>query len=128
MITIKSIKEVSDDRYDGYEIACDDGTTYSFLIHNWQSCCESWGYFSSEDDLQSFAGANLLDIRVTDTALKNTELKMKQGYLTVGDCIFVTVKTDRGDFQLTVYNSHNGYYGHEVFFKRGEKVLLETGI
>ena len=27
---------------------------------------------------------------------------------------FVNFKTNRGTFQFTVYNCHNGYYGHDI--------------
>ena len=30
------------------------------------------------------------------------------------DTMFVNFETSSGTFQLTCYNSHNGYYGHDV--------------
>ena len=44
---------------DGYKVETDKHT-YLVLIDNGQSCCESWGCISSEDDLKSFKGDILL--------------------------------------------------------------------
>lgn len=39
--------------------------------------------------------------------------------------MFVDIKTDKGVFQLTVYNSHNGYYGHSVVFLRDDFKIVD---
>ena len=81
-------------------------------ISNKQSCCESWGYLTTNDDLNDFIDAELFNVRITDPDLKSFEVCEKEIY--VGEAIFVTFETSSGDFQLVVYNSHNGYYSHRV--------------
>ena len=41
--------------YDGYKITTSK-QEYLILIENGQCCCESWGYFSSEDDFADYIG------------------------------------------------------------------------
>lgn len=89
------------------------------------SCCESFGYFISEDDAEKFIGEELLGIEVTDTnrlgtvvfasGWKDTPLHpdgIEVIHLDAGEVMFVDIKTTRGIFQLAAYNAHNGYYGH----------------
>ncbi len=41
----------------------------------------------------------------------------------VQEAMFLTIKTSKGIFQFAVYNSHNGYYGHDgVLMKQDNKV------
>jgi hypothetical protein len=78
-------------------------------ISSYQSCCESYGYLSSEDDFSAYVGAELLGIEQVDTALRaHSELES----LDEGGAMFVNLLTDRGTLQFVVYNGHNGYYGH----------------
>lgn len=44
------------------------------------------------------------------------------------DCIFVDIKTDCGTLQLAVYNSHNGYYGHEVLIRENNVEYLRENL
>lgn len=96
--------------FDGFEITTNK-QIIQFGIDNCQRCCESWGYFSSEDNLNEFIGAKLLDIQLTDTALNTKKL---EGLPSKDNIMFVTFKTNKGLFQLTAYNGHNGYYGHDA--------------
>jgi hypothetical protein len=123
--TIQSIREVTSvhlpekkyGTYDGYEIVTDDQTVL-VLIYNGQSCCENWGYMSSEDNLAEFVGADLLSVELTDTALKTWQL---DGYpLDVGAAQFVNVNTSKGLLQFVVYNEHNGYYGHDIVVRSAQ--------
>jgi hypothetical protein len=109
--------------YDGYQVTCTDGSKYSVVICNEQNCCENWGYLASEDDLSNFVGGRLLDVVTTDEAL-NTKI-LKPYSLQTEECIFVTFKTDKGDFQLVAYNQHNGYYGHDIIVAMNDKVIKE---
>jgi hypothetical protein len=34
--------------------------------------------------------------------------------------MFVNLETDKDTLQLTVYNSHNGYYGHSAFIRSNQ--------
>ncbi len=112
--------------YDGYGVETDKHR-FLVLIDNGQSCCENWGYLSSEDDLQHFIGAELRNVTATDIASKKIALALKEGNewgLDEGAVRFVDFETDRGVFQLAVYNAHNGYYGHGVIVAKDNEILL----
>jgi hypothetical protein len=96
--------------YEGYIVKTED-KEYKVLISNSQSCCESFGYLQSEDDLDEFIGAELLSVQTTDVGLVKEEVEY--GYDS-GDIMFVDFNTNKGTFQLAVYNAHNGYYGHGI--------------
>lgn len=121
MEKILEINEVEDVKvdgeygsYDGYEVVTDK-QKIRLLIDNGQNCCEDWGYFISEDDLEDFIDSNLLEIKLTDTALNTEKYKESIGYgLDDGDVMFVDLVTDNGSLQFAAYNVHNGYYGHEA--------------
>lgn len=103
--------------FDGY-LVITDKQTIKLGISNSQSCCETWGYFMSNDDLKEFEGAELKEVTLTDTAL-NTELLKKndidlESEWSRPDLMFVNFATDKGVLQFVAYNKHNGYYGHDA--------------
>jgi hypothetical protein len=118
--------EKEDDLYGWGEgfIVKTDKQEIRMLISNSQSCCESFGHFSSNDDIKEFIGANLLEIKLVDTCLN---VKKLQDGVSQDDTIFVNLETDRGILQFAVYNSHNGYYGHEVII-RSNQLNKNTGL
>lgn len=124
---IQKIEEDSTDNGDeytymaGYQITTNK-RVISCQIADYQSCCENYGYLSSEDNLDDFIGAELKDVTVTDTALST----MKVPDLYELNAVFVNVETDRGTFQIAVYNSHNGYYGHKTRIQIGDTVQYEV--
>lgn len=109
---------------DGYKVET-ERETFHVLIDNGQSCCESWGYFASEDDLNPFIGSELLEIELTDTVLSKQKLEESDYYDGDGGIQFVDFKTSAGTFQLAVYNGHNGYYGHGIIVARDSEIILE---
>ena len=69
----------------------------------------------------------MLEISLTDKGLKTENIKEIE--IQDVDIQFVTFKTDVGDFQLSVYNGHNGYYGHKILvLKESIETLLEETI
>jgi len=110
MEKILKIEETTFDGKDGFVITT-DAQVIKLGIDNCQCCCENWGYFMSEDDLNDFIGANLITVKVTDTALKTWE-EIEDMY--EGDAMFVNLETTNGLLQFVAYNEHNGYYGHEA--------------
>lgn len=110
---------------DGYKVKTSEHEIL-VLIDNGQLCCEDWGYFSSDDDLSQNIGGELLAVELTDTALnvKAIEERFEYGFDS-GGIQFVTFKTNRGDFQLAVYNAHNGYYGHGIIVAKDGKILCD---
>jgi hypothetical protein len=120
MEKILSIVETSFERqegswsssYDGYIITTDKQVV-RMGITNGQSCCESWGYLMSEDDVQSFVGSDLHSIQVVDEALNKKSIEDIEGSGTY--LMFINIETSNGLLQFVAYNSHNGYYGHTAF-------------
>jgi len=108
---------------DGFLVETDKHKYY-VLIDNGQSCCESWGYLSSEDDLTQFIGANLIEVKLTDKALNQRIVDESGYYEDEGGIQFVDFATDKGVFQLAVYNSHNGDYGHGILVTKDDDILL----
>ena len=120
MEKIISIKETNWDKdkwgdsKTGYEITTNK-QTIRIGISDYQSCCEDWGYFTTNDELQDFLGAEIMGIKLTDTCLNTELIKDKFVYgFDEGEIQFVDIETTKGTLQLAVYNSHNGYYGHSI--------------
>lgn len=124
METILKINEYSDNEFDGYEIETSQ-QKIQLLISNGQSCCESWGYLTSNDDLDEFIGSELLEIQTVDKSY-NKE-KLEENGVQEYECIFIDLVTNQGLLQFVLYNSHNGYYGHTVLIK-STQLTEETGI
>lgn len=113
ILSIEQVDSFTDEksyyRYEGYIIKTDD-ETIKLGISNQQSCCENYGYYMSEDNINDFVGAELINIELCDTALNVS--KLEECY--EGDNMFVNIITDKGSLQFVAYNQHNGYYGHEA--------------
>jgi hypothetical protein len=118
IISIKEISRKEDyTNYAGYAITTDQ-QVIKLLIDDEGQCCESWGYFMSEDDFSEFIGTELLDVKITDTELKAGILEKHDVNLDdewfEGGVMFVDIATSKGTLQFVAYNEHNGYYGHEA--------------
>lgn len=98
--------------YEGYQIITDE-QTIKVGISSGQSCCESYGYLTTNDDLKEFEGAELLSVSVVDTAMNNKKIEELE-CLDSGGAMFVNFETSKGLLQLVAYNGHNGYYGHDA--------------
>lgn len=116
-----SPKKKSWAQMDGFKIITDK-QEIRMGIYNSQSCCESWGFFMSEDDLEQFIGAEPLGVEIVDTCLKPE--KMEDFY--EGGTMFVNFNTNRGLLQFTAYNSHNGYYGHAAVIESEQLSFSDT--
>lgn len=99
--------------YDGFVINTDK-QVIKLGIEFEQNCCEKWGYFMSEDNLEEFIGAYLISVKVTDTALKTWDVLKEIVDNYEGHVMFVNLETSKGLLQFVAYNEHNGYYGHEA--------------
>jgi hypothetical protein len=137
---IKSIYPVADilppgqyGKFAGYEVLT-NRQRIRLLISDEASCCESWGYFLSEDDTKSFEGAEFMGVRVVDVNLTSKTFDndwRKAGpdniSLDDGDTMFVNIQTDRGVLQFVAYNAHNGYYGHAALITQ-EAIVHEDSL
>lgn len=126
MEIIKEIKEYCDSTYDGYIITTNK-QEIKILIDSGQSCCEQWGYITSEDVFEDYIGSELLEISLTDDALQSTTLKLTADGLSeeYTSCMFINVNTSKGLLQFTLYNSHNGYYSHRAMI-RSTQLTVDT--
>jgi hypothetical protein len=123
--TISNIEVIHgyDNEYDGYKVTTNKQEIF-VLISNDQSCCEDWGYFATNDEIKDFIGATLLELKLVDESLDVKKLNEKLEYgLDEGAVQFVNFETDRGTFQLAVYNAHNGYYSHVILIKSNQVKL-----
>lgn len=112
---INKFVKVDNDSGLGYEIHTNEQIV-RFIIDNGSSCCESWGFITTEDTLDSFLEAELLSLAVVDMAYDKHPLT-KDAFewgLDEGSVCFVDVNTSKGVLQFALYNIHNGYYGHSV--------------
>lgn len=120
--TIRIIKEVFGDNdirrdYQGFAVFTDKVTVF-FGIEIDQQCCEISGHIASTDEFTPFIGSALVSVSVVDEALKTYNLKLDE-FETEDrgtNYKFINLVTTMGVLQFAVYNKHNGYYGHEVFF------------
>ena len=107
------------DRYDGVLIEYEDGTASFFGIKDGQQCCESYGYISWQEDtdFNDYIGAEVRNISfVEDSGNKEFIGWIAGESIDINCCMFFDVKTDKGDLNFAVYNEHNGYYGHRVWY------------
>lgn len=122
--TIEKIEEVVTYENEGYLIETDKAK-YTVYVGGEKEgqCCESWGYMSTDDNLDEYIGAELLSIEEVDDDYATKQIRERDGkYIDEGgDTCFVRVNTSKGMFTLAVYNAHNGYYGHSIGFERKEK-------
>ncbi len=79
----------------------DDGSTLDMFDAE-PTCCEI-RYMVTDDDLNEYEGATLLDFELKDGP--DREDAWEHGVK------FLDVKTDRGTFQMVNHNEHNGNYG-----------------
>lgn len=133
MEIIKSIEEVYNiypegtrQLMDGFKVTTDKQEIL-VLISNSQNCCEQWGYLQSNDELQDFFDAELLKLEIVDEALNKKMLERFEYGFDGGGVTFVNFETNRGTFQLAVYNAHSGYYGHSIMIK-SEQLTVESSL
>jgi len=73
------------------------------IFDDGQSCCED-RYMSTDDDLQDYKGAILVNFELKNAPDINDEYGSHEVQ-------FLDVITSNGVFQLANHNEHNGYYG-----------------
>lgn len=134
---IESIKEVFLERpyqnnLEGFEIKTNK-QIIKILISPGQQCCESSGYMISEDNPEEFIGAEIKSVSVVEDVTYNKKIIAKLDWYLhrvvshedgsvcfdyeSGGAEFVDIETNKGTFQIAVYNCHNGYYGHDILIK-----------
>lgn len=118
----------------GYKIKTNLRTLY-LIVNSYKQCCESFGYscvsegvIITEDDIETFLQADLIDLDVsTENNQIKSLLKERFGLYETIYAVFIDVKTSKGVLQFTLYNSHNGWYGHEAYIYDTSKELDSVG-
>lgn len=117
MEKILKIEEIKENYIEGYHITTDK-QIIKLLLDVDQQCCENVGHLMSEDNLDEFVGAELLEVVLSLSPNKPEKLEARNidwdGLHFDGNIIFVTLLTSNGVLQFVAYNEHNGYYGHDV--------------
>jgi hypothetical protein len=90
-------------RGDKLRIGLDDGRTLE-LYDGAQGCCEH-RFMTTDDELDYFIGAGLLDIDLRPGASESSTVDDFE------DTEFLDIRTSRGVFTMVNHNHHNGYYG-----------------
>lgn len=80
----------------------------TFSIDNLQSCCENFDVRLDKTNrgFDYYIGAELFNVEWCHERIVSTD------DLFVHEANF-TVSTDKGDFVVSIFNDHNGYYPHE---------------
>ncbi len=127
-IRIDALHEVADgdEGFDGYQIVLSDKTVWFLGIANGSQCCERWGYFSPQDDLSYYIGAEFQGLFFTTYGQDRIELPPDVVSMDAGDVAFVSIMTSLGVLNLAVYNAHNGSYGHRVILEKNHQQIDET--
>lgn len=110
---IKGI-DIKNSYFEGYIIESDNYIIH-ILISNDTQCCENYGYIVSEDNINNFIGAELIKISKIDSTCNAKDINLDELDLDSGEAMFINLETSKGLLQFAVYNSHNGYYGHNAF-------------
>ncbi len=91
---------------DALRLKMQDGRTL-ILYDDAQSCCEA-RHMSTDDDLESLAGATFMGIDLVESKQQNDQ---EDEYGEVHERLFLDLLTSIGVFTLVSHNEHNGYYG-----------------
>lgn len=110
--TFKAKAEDGLNTFSGYYIITDK-QTIKIGISDTQNCCEQWGYLITNDNVNDFIGAELISIEKVDTALNKNKIP-DDNWEEEANTMFINFNTPAGTLQFVVYNSHNGYYGHDA--------------
>ncbi len=92
-----------------------------------QDCCENFGYLLTKVEPTSIASESLDEedwpgYQFVTTFFNDAPL---DGLEDGGAAMFKLAKTGEPDLFLTLYNSHNGYYGHGFTMTVGEATVQD---
>lgn len=93
-----------------------DGSRLKIYFDTDQQCCEEFGYMFSHDltVLKDYIETDLEYVEFIDgeDLVAGTDSRT----------VFINFVTSKGKFDLTIYNEHNGYYGHYVSMEYGKRI------
>uniref|UniRef100_A0A6C0H664 DUF7448 domain-containing protein n=1 Tax=viral metagenome TaxID=1070528 RepID=A0A6C0H664_9ZZZZ len=106
---IVNIIELNDlSHWGGYVITLKNDKKIVLKISNERRCCEEFGYFINKKSDNNLIGAKIRTIKVyVNNNVDDNFIKGK-----VINFIFKT--TDYKNFDIMLYNYHNGWYSHDI--------------
>ena len=106
--------------FKGFYIKLDNNMELYFGIKRDRLCCEEVGVYITPDeseDLNKYIGSELLNYdKLVELYLSIKKEKVEDNDSREKLSTFIDIETSAGKLQLTLYNEHNGHYGHEVGF------------
>lgn len=121
IVSIEEVKFETSDKYEkhsGFCVKLSNGEEVRLWLDMFPGCCESFGYFLSEDNFSDYIGAELFSVERVNKALSTLKVEYQKEIssdaLDYGDVMFVNLNTSNGVLQFVAYNQHNGYYGHSA--------------
>lgn len=126
--------EIDGVSYMGYIIKLEDGKNIKILLEDTQNCCEFFGtdifspiynvnkkiykdkykdYFDLKNCLiHSIKWGTKITNDMFNQALEKEKYYVQNEY---NNYCVVNIYTDKGMFQIVLYNNHDGYYSHNVY-------------
>ncbi len=123
-IIVNNIEECYIKGFEGWCVNTNKGVIY-LTIDATKQCCESFGYAigcEESENLDYYKGASIVRIEqdVSEYADFQGDEYSRGGYSNLN------IVTNKGVFDLWVYNIHTGYCGHDVKIKVLDKELEEA--
>lgn len=99
------------------------GTFENFvlMIDAYQNCCECWGTGKTIKNGKHFLKTIEMDVKLPKKIF-NKEIDID---FDMGGYVAVKFVTNKGKFYAWVFNKHNGYYSHSVYWT-GDKLKVDT--
>lgn len=110
-VIITEIEKMEDGiRWDGYKIFMSDkNKNIVCKISNRALCCEKFGVYCKNKNLDKFIGAEYLGVKI--------EKKENEEKYEVDGKINILIETNKGTINILLFNEHNGYYSHDYFIQ-----------
>ncbi|QUY65107.1 hypothetical protein GUI37_06075 [Helcococcus kunzii] len=109
-IAINIIPKNKNNKFENFLLAIEDG----------QCCCEYFGSLNTFNELgEYFVYSIETDIDIEEKELVKLDEDFEYGFGS-GGYYAVKINTDKGDYIAMVFNDHNGYYSHTIYYSNDE--------
>lgn len=93
-------------------------------IDDWVNCCEFFGAETNMPEGEYFINSIEVNVdmpkEVHDEVEKNTPEYILEEVAYDDEFFIVRINTDKGEYYAWVYNIHNGYYSHLIYWTNSE--------
>ena len=103
-----------------------DKNKFTIKTADYDSSCAGC-YLVCEDDFSYYKNSILYDIEIIGVSRKTYNKYITDEFASGGHC-FVNIITSKGQFQLTSYTQHNGYYGGNILIYKNGELLEEKSL